>query len=68
MQQDFIKAFRERLRRAGFTDVRIYKEYYSRYIVWCTGPDGKTEYRALMTKEQIEATPKLVWFDEDTKL
>lgn len=62
MQANFIKAFRQRLVRAGFTDIRIYDDYNGRYTVWCTDPGGK-KIRASMTQGEIENTPKVVWFD-----
>jgi len=52
MQPNFIKAFRQRLVRAGFTDIEIYDNYNGRYSVWCTDLNGN-KIRVNMTKEEI---------------
>jgi hypothetical protein len=61
MQSDFIKAFRERLRRAGYYDVSIYStRTVDEYIVYVS-KNGK-DYRYRMNKQQIISCPSLVWF------
>ncbi|MBE6767496.1 MAG: hypothetical protein E7549_01120 [Ruminococcaceae bacterium] len=61
MQENFIKAFRQRLLRAGFTDVSI-SGYCGLYYVYCVSPSGEKICR-VMDKEEIVNTPKTVWFD-----
>lgn len=62
MQSNDIKAFRQRLLRAGFRDVSIYDNAYGRYTVYCTSPIGE-KIRRNMTLEEIRNTPRTVWFD-----
>ncbi|MBE6638692.1 MAG: hypothetical protein E7616_04455 [Ruminococcaceae bacterium] len=65
MQPNFIKAFRQRLVRAGFTDIEIYDNYNGRYSVWCTDLNGN-KIRVNMTKEEIVNTPRVIWFEGRT--
>lgn len=61
MQANFIKAFRERLRRGGYKDISVFKtRKENEFIVYVT-KDFKTScYR--MTKEQMENCPTVIYF------
>lgn len=61
MQPNYIKAFRQRLIRAGF-DVQYIFMCGSVWDVYVIDPCGKRICRS-MTKEEIEATPREVWFE-----
>ena len=62
MQNNEVKAFRQRLVRAGFTDICIFDCYNGLYQVYCTFPDGK-RINKKMSIEEICNTPRVVWFD-----
>lgn len=63
MQHNDIKAFRQRLIRAGFKDVSIYSNFLeSSYSVFCISPNGERIYKKL-TLVQIRNIPRTVWFD-----
>ena len=61
MQRNEIKAFRQRLVRAGFYDISIY-ETYKGFNLYCYSPDG-VKINKDMSIEEIRNTPHLVWFD-----
>ena len=62
MQNNDIKAFRQRLVRAGFTDIRIYDMGFSFYHVLCISPIGeKIDKRMYIT--EIRNIPRTVWFE-----
>ena len=62
MQNDVVKAFRQRLVRAGFTDIHIYVYADDLYNVRCISPSGKRIYRRMSSVDMF-CTPRLVWFD-----
>lgn len=61
MQCNEIKAFRQRLVRAGFYDISIF-ETYNGYNLYCYSPDGVLINKD-MTIEEIRNTPRVVWFE-----
>lgn len=63
MQENFVKAFRQRLVRAMFTNIRIDNLYNGFYLVSCVSRDGE-HIRCKMTPVEMNATPRLVWFDK----
>lgn len=62
MENNIVKAFRQRLKRAGFTDISIYNEFNGSYRVFFRDKTGKFDGR-VMTEIQMKNTPHLVWFD-----
>lgn len=62
MQSNDVKAFRQRLSRNGFTDISIYDCGDGCFSVNCTSRDG-VRIRRKMTVTQMNATPRVVWFD-----
>lgn len=62
MQDNVVKAFRQRLVRNGFTDVWINSCGDDTYIVGCISPFGE-RIRRRMSPMQMSITPRLVWFD-----
>ena len=65
MENNVVKAFRQRLKRGGFTDISIYDQLNGVYVVSFRDKDGKRDRRE-MTETQMRNTPHLVWFDQDT--
>lgn len=63
MQPDFVKAFRQRLVRAQFTDISIYDNGNGTFDLDCRDSSGNYIRVHRMTKEKIINTPHLVWFD-----
>lgn len=63
MQNNVVKAFRQRLVRGGFTDISIFERYDKSYSVYCTDREYNT-IRAHLTLEQMECIPRIVWFDD----
>lgn len=66
MQSNFIKAFRERLRRAGYVNVYIRASSGDRWLV-AVEKDG-VEERYLMTEQEILNCPRTVWFLDVPKI
>ena len=62
MENNVVKAFRQRLKRGGFTDISIYDQLNGVYVVSFRDKDGKRDRRE-MTETQMRNTPHLVWFD-----
>ena len=62
MENNCVKAFRQRLKRGGFTDISIYNQCNGKYTVCFRDSDGKYDSRE-MTEIQMQNTPHLVWFD-----
>lgn len=62
MQPNEVKAFRQRLKRAGFKIEYIYETNRGIYVVRCTSPSGEVIRREL-SLVQMNNTPRLVWFD-----
>lgn len=62
MQNNDIKAFRQRLVRGGFTNIRIYHYKFDLYSVYCISSSGEIIDR-LMSIFEIRNTPHEVWFD-----
>lgn len=62
MQNNVVKAFRQRLVRGGFTDIYIYDNGDGSYSVGCTSPDGDRIRRRMFPVDMYN-TPHLVWFD-----
>lgn len=65
MQDNIVKAFRQRLIRAGFTDISIYDLHYcypGYYDVDCISPNGEIIHRRLSLLK-MSVIPRLVWFD-----
>lgn len=63
MQNKVVKAFRQRLVRAGFTDISIYNNYRGTYYVRCVSPEGKA-IQVQLTETQLDNIPRVVWFDD----
>ena len=61
MDNKIIKAFRLRLKRAGFTCITIYDNCNGIYAVQCK--IGDSFISRCMTTEEIINTPHLVYFD-----
>lgn len=62
MQNNIVKAFRQRLVRAGFQDIGIYDLGNGCYKVCVISSTG--EYiRRNMTLLEMHNTPRTVWFD-----
>lgn len=61
LQNNIIKAFRQRLFRAGFRDISIYNLRYGFYSVSCTSPTGESITRR-MSLAEIEKSPRRVFF------
>lgn len=62
MQCKEVKAFRQRLERAGFTDISIFKEFDGDFIVSCRSKTGDLINKVL-TIPQMQNIPRKVWFD-----
>lgn len=62
MENNIVKAFRQRLKRGGFTEISIYNQYNGTYRVYFSDRDGNRVSRE-MTEIQMNNTPHLVWFD-----
>lgn len=62
MDNNIVKAFRQRLKRGGFTDVSIYDQCNGKYTVTFRDINGRYDRRE-MTEIQMQNTPHLVWFD-----
>lgn len=62
MENNVVKAFRQRLKRGGFTDISIYNQCNGKYTVHFRHPNGVCDSR-VMTEIQMLNTPHLVWFD-----
>ncbi|MBO5395391.1 MAG: hypothetical protein J6A97_00755 [Clostridia bacterium] len=62
MQRNEVKAFRQRLVRAGFTDICIYEQFTGDYIVSCRSSTGD-RINKVMTIAKMNNTPRVVWFD-----
>lgn len=62
MQSNVVKAFRQRLVRAGFTDIRIWDNFNGSYDVRCYSPDNILINKRL-TEVQMNCIPRVVWFD-----
>lgn len=62
MQSNIVKAFRQRLVRAGFTDINIYDNFDGSFSVGCVSPQGE-RVRRRMFLSQIQNSPRVVWFD-----
>lgn len=64
MQNNEVKAFRQRLIRAGFKDISIKYCYDGSgdYRVSCVSPMGTPIHRR-MDILMMRATPRVVWFD-----
>ncbi|MBQ8740614.1 MAG: hypothetical protein IJY79_03585 [Clostridia bacterium] len=62
MENNVVKAFRQRLKRGGFTDISIYDQCNGTYAVHFRNRDGVCDRRE-MTEIQMQNTPHLVWFD-----
>lgn len=62
MENNIVKAFRQRLKRGGFTDISIYDQCNGTYRVYFRDSDGNRDNRE-MTEIQMRNTPHLVWFD-----
>ena len=63
MQRNEIKAFRQRLTRAGFTNIHISSFADDMYYVSCQSSDGD-KFIYIMSIVEINNTPHLVWFDD----
>lgn len=62
LENNIVKAFRQRLKRGGFTEISIYDQFNGTYRVYFCDSSGKRDSR-VMTELQMEGTPRLVWFD-----
>lgn len=60
MQSNIVKAFRQRLIRAGFTDVTIFNCYNGSYYVSCFDSKGNF-IREVLTEVQMRNRPFCVW-------
>ena len=62
MENNIVKAFRQRLKRGGFSDISIFGQCNGTYRVYFCDSHGNRDYRE-MTEIQMQNTPHLVWFD-----
>lgn len=62
MQPNEVKAFRQRLKRAGFEVVYIFCSTPGIYVVRVVSPSGEVIRREL-SLTQMNNIPRLVWFD-----
>lgn len=62
MENNVVKAFRQRLKRGGFTEISIYDQFNGTYSVSFRNRYGEYDFR-VMTEIQMRNTPHLVWFD-----
>lgn len=67
MQDNRVKAFRQRLVRAGFTDISIFADGNDQYTVYATDRFG-LKYRECMSVIRMESLPRITWFHEDSKI
>lgn len=67
MQNNVVKAFRQRLIRAGFRDITIYDCCNGEYIVYATDSFG-VEYRRRLTELGMASLPRIVWFESDDSI
>ncbi len=67
MQNNVVKAFRQRLIRGGFSDISIYYCGNGEYIVYATDSNCVT-FRRRLNEIQMNAIPRIVWFDNDEDL
>ena len=65
MQINEVKAFRQRLVRAGFFDVWIFNRYDGTYSVECSRlENGMVKYyKRVLTVVEMDALPRVVWFE-----
>lgn len=63
MQRNEIKAFRQRLVRAGFTKICIDHYGQGLYKVFCIPPDGKGFISKMLRVSDMVNIPRTVWFD-----
>lgn len=63
MQNNAVKAFRQRLVRGGFTDISIFDVGNDEYVVYCTDREGK-DIRKRLTIAQMDNIPRTVYFDD----
>lgn len=70
MQKNEVKAFRQRLVRAGFFDISIFERSDGSYSVYCSRyVDGSiVNYREVMSLERMICIPRVVWFDNCTSV
>lgn len=62
MQDNIIKAFRQRLIRHGYYDISIYDNFNGTYSLWFKDSNHQT-VSYVLTLEQMANIPRLVWFD-----
>ena len=62
MQANEVKAFRQRLIRAGFDDISIYDNGNGTYTLYCTAPNGVRIIERSLTVLQMNNIPHLVYF------
>lgn len=72
MQSNVVKAFRQRLVRAGFTSIYISRLRGGKYSLICKPPKNNSTLKALseggyicreLTELQMNALPRVVWFE-----
>lgn len=65
MQINEVKAFRQRLVRAGFYDVWICNRYDGAYTVECSRFENGIvkHYKRVLTVVEMVALPRVVWFE-----
>ena len=64
MQRNEVKAFRQRLIRAGFNDVSIYDNCNGTYTLYCTSPNGVRIIERSLSVVQMNNIPRLVYFPQ----
>lgn len=64
MQNNVVKAFRQRLVRFGFTDISIYDEGNGYYRVYCTSSNNK-RFNECLSLIDMRALPRHVFFSYD---
>ena len=62
MQDNFVKAFRQRLVRGGFTNISIYDYDDGTYVVRCFDRTGK-RFCERITEQKMRNIPRLVYFE-----
>lgn len=64
MQSNVVKAFRQRLVRAGFSCISIWERSNGSYCVDCMAPFTFENISVVLTEIQMQNIPRTVWFED----
>lgn len=64
MQSNVVKAFRQRLVRAGFSTISIWERSDGSYFVDCFAPKTFEKISLVLSEAQMQNIPRTVWFDD----